>query len=242
MVDERRTQDYGRWVRALFDRTARDYEWIERCVGFGAGSWYRNDTLRRGGLRSGMDVLDVGLGTGLLAREAVRLVGDPLRVVGLDPSTGMLCAGHITPGIHLIIGCVERLPLAAGSFDFVSMGYVLRYLRGVPGAFAELYRVLRPGGRVCILELSRPGNRMARLAWGVHIRGLLPVLARLGARGPETPHMVRYLWETIEESIAPAAVVRALEDCGFAAVEHQVDLGIFSAYLGQKPAHRARAA
>jgi demethylmenaquinone methyltransferase / 2-methoxy-6-polyprenyl-1,4-benzoquinol methylase len=140
--DQQVQHAHRRWVRALFDQTGGDYERIERLVGFGAGRWYRKGGLRRGGLRSGMRVLDVGLGTGLLASEAARMVGEPALVVGVDPSLGMLKTAQIPPGICLIVGCVEQLPLATGLFDFVSMGYVLRYLTCMEGAFAEIHRVL----------------------------------------------------------------------------------------------------
>jgi demethylmenaquinone methyltransferase/2-methoxy-6-polyprenyl-1,4-benzoquinol methylase len=176
-----------------------------------------------------MRVLDVGLGTGLLAREAARIVRDPARVVGIDPSIGMLKTAHVPQGGHLIIGCVEQLPLATGTFDFVSMRYVLRYLPGMAGVFAEIHRVLKPGGRTCILEISRPRNALVRAAWAAHIRGVLPVLARLLARDREAPRLVRCLRDTINGSPKPGAVVRALYDCGFAGVEPQLDLGIFSA-------------
>src|SRR5580658_909763 len=76
------------WVRGLFDRTAADYDRIERAMAFGSGSWYRRRALERAGLRPGMRVLDIGTGTGLTAREAFALVGPSGEVTGVDPSTG----------------------------------------------------------------------------------------------------------------------------------------------------------
>ena len=79
-----------KFIQGLFDHTARSYDRLERMVGLGTGPWYRRDALARAGLTTGMRVLDVAIGTGLVAREAAALVGDPRLVTGLDPSTGML--------------------------------------------------------------------------------------------------------------------------------------------------------
>jgi demethylmenaquinone methyltransferase/2-methoxy-6-polyprenyl-1,4-benzoquinol methylase len=79
-----------RFVRDLFNSTAPDYDRVERLLAFGSGSWYRRHALRRAGLRPGMRVLDVAMGTGLVAREAMTLAGGPDRVIGLDPSIGMV--------------------------------------------------------------------------------------------------------------------------------------------------------
>src|SRR5207302_5886830 len=78
------------WVRGIFDRTAADYDRLERILALGTGSWYRRRALRDAGLKPGMSVVDVGTGTGLLACAAARIVGDPARVTGVDPSPGML--------------------------------------------------------------------------------------------------------------------------------------------------------
>src|ERR1700734_4571097 len=80
-----READRGGFVRQLFDRTAADYDRIERAMALGSGSWYRRRALQRAGLKAGMRVLDIGTGTGLTAREAFRLVGPSGEVTGVDP-------------------------------------------------------------------------------------------------------------------------------------------------------------
>jgi len=116
------------------------------------------------------------------------------------------------------------------------MGYVLRDLPSLDGAFAEIHRVLQPGGRTGILEIGPPRNALVRAAWAAHIRGVLPVLARAFACDREAPRLVQSLWDTLDASPKPGAVIRAVEDCGFASAEHLRDLGISSAYLAEKPA------
>src|ERR1700721_1925147 len=103
---ERRT-----WVGGLFDRTAGDYDRVERAMALGTGSLYRRRALRRAGLTRGMFVVDVGVGTGLVAREAARLVGDATHVTGVDPSSGMVEQAKVPPGVRLMSGSAEAIPL-----------------------------------------------------------------------------------------------------------------------------------
>src|SRR5690606_8600251 len=116
-----------RYVNDLFDSTALDYDRIERLMSFGSGSWYRRDALRRAGIGRGSAVLDVGCGTGLLAREAAKLIGPTGRLVGVDPSPGMMAQANL-PQCRLVEGIAESLPVEDASFDFVTMGYALRHV------------------------------------------------------------------------------------------------------------------
>src|ERR1700733_4344546 len=107
------------WVRQLFDRTAGDYDRIERAMALGSGSWYRRRALQRAGLQAGMRVLDIGTGTGLTAREAFSLVGPGGEVTGVDPSAGMMGRAKVPHGLLLMNGTAEAIPAPAGEADFV---------------------------------------------------------------------------------------------------------------------------
>jgi demethylmenaquinone methyltransferase/2-methoxy-6-polyprenyl-1,4-benzoquinol methylase len=227
--------EHRQFLRRIFDDTAPDYDRIERVLALGSGPWYRRMALRRAGLGAGAHLLDVGIGTGLVAREAIDLIKPNGRLVGVDPSPGMM--GEIKlPGVELLEGRAEALPRADASCDFVSMGYALRHLDDVRAAFGEFHRVLRPGGRVLVLEITRPEGRVGTALLKAYMRAVVPLIARVVARKRDTAELWRYYWDTIEACIAPAAVLASLRAAGFQDVQRRVELGIFSEYTATKPA------
>jgi demethylmenaquinone methyltransferase/2-methoxy-6-polyprenyl-1,4-benzoquinol methylase len=223
------------FLRRIFDETAPDYDRIERVLALGSGPWYRRQALRRAGLAAGAEVLDVGIGTGLVAREALALVGPSGRVTGVDPSRGMMGEVHLA-GVELLEGRAESIPRPDASCDFLSMGYALRHVGDVAAAFAEFHRVLRPGGRLVLLEITRPASRLGLWAARTYLHGVVPLLARLVARRAPSPALWRYYWDTIEACIPPDSVMAALRAAGFADVRRHVELGVFSEYTAVKAA------
>jgi demethylmenaquinone methyltransferase/2-methoxy-6-polyprenyl-1,4-benzoquinol methylase len=225
------------FVRRIFDGTAPDYDRVERMMALGSGSWYRRRALTRSGLVAGMQVLDVAMGTGLVAREEVAITGDPKRVLGLDPSIGMMTQARRSLTIRTVQGVAEELPLAGSQFDFLSMGYALRHLADLGAAFREFYRVLKPGGTVCVLEITRPprGIRLALLK--AYMRVIVPTLSRLTTQHADTKLLWEYYWDTIEACVPAEAVMSALTAAGFEHVAHFKELGMFSEYTARKPAN-----
>lgn len=221
------------FVREIFDRSGRDYDRVERLMSFGTGSWYRRQALLRAGLGRGMRVLDVAVGTGLVAREAVAILGRSDDVVGLDPSAGMMQALRSRLGIPLVQARGERLPIADAQFDFLSMGFALRHVADLGAVFREFRRVLKPGGVLCVLELTRPEGAWSKHVLKLYLRNIVPGLARVIAREPETPRLFRYFWDTIEACVAPAQVMQALEQAGFASVRRHVEATLFSEYTAR---------
>jgi demethylmenaquinone methyltransferase/2-methoxy-6-polyprenyl-1,4-benzoquinol methylase len=218
-----------RYTRRMFDSSAADYDRVDRLFAFGSGSWYRRQALRRGGLAAGMRMLDVAVGTGLVAREALSIVGAAGGVVGIDPSAGMLAQSE-AHGLTLARGRAEALPFAAQSFDFLCLGYALRHLADLHAVFGEFRRVLKPGGRLLVLEITRPAGRLAAAALKAYMRGLLPALSRLVARSSDTPDLYRYYWDTIEACVPPARIMASMAAAGFTGTARRVSLGIFSDY------------
>ncbi|WGF86678.1 class I SAM-dependent methyltransferase [Marinivivus vitaminiproducens] len=224
------------FVRSLFDHTARHYDRINRVFSFGTGAWYRRWSLHRAGLRPGMRLLDIAVGTGLVAREAVAIVREPRLVVGLDVSFGMLQEARRHLGIDFIQGQAETLPVATGSIDFVSMGYALRHVADLDQAFREMLRVLDDGGRVLILEIARPRSRSGHAFARLYLGSIVPLISRLATSASESETLMRYWWDTIENCVEPPVILEAMRNAGFADVSSEVSVGIFRTYTGRKAA------
>jgi demethylmenaquinone methyltransferase/2-methoxy-6-polyprenyl-1,4-benzoquinol methylase len=143
----------------------------------------------------------------------------------------MLSQAHL-PGIELLQGFAENLPRPDASADFLSMGYALRHLSDVRPAFAEFHRTLKPGGRLLILEITKPASGWGTWLLKAYMRLLVPAA---------TPKLWRYYWDTIEACIPPDAVMQALRNAGFTDVKRHVELGIFSEYTATKPEATAAA-
>jgi demethylmenaquinone methyltransferase / 2-methoxy-6-polyprenyl-1,4-benzoquinol methylase len=223
------------WLRGIFDRTASDYDAIERAMAFGSGKWYRRRALRSAGLAPGMRVLDVGMGTGLVTREAVAIAGQAALVTGIDPSPGMVGEAHLPAGVETRIGTAEHLPCESDAYDFLSMGFALRHVSDLAQVFEEYFRVLAPGGRLCVLEITRPQSGFGVALLRFYMRGVVPLIARIVGRKQESVELMRYYWDTIEACVPPATVLAAIERAGFIDVRRDVELGVFSAYCARKP-------
>ena len=218
----------------IFNDAACDYDRVEKMLGFGSGSWYRRQALVRSGLARGMRVLDVAAGTGLMAREALSIVGDARLILGLDPSIGMLQRAVSSLKIPAVLGVGEQLPLRDESVDFLSMGYALRHLGSLTSAFAEFWRVLKPGGRLCIVEITRPQGVMARFAVRAYMRWIVPGVTRVTGSSAESKRLWQYYWDTIEACVPPSDVIEALTRAGFVDVKHHTALSLFSEYTGRR--------
>jgi demethylmenaquinone methyltransferase/2-methoxy-6-polyprenyl-1,4-benzoquinol methylase len=222
-----------RRVRAWFDESAPHYDWITQAMSLGSGHWYRRRVLSAGGVAPGARVLDVACGTGVLAEAASRLVGPQGGVVGLDPSAGMLARARGRGVSRLVLGVAEALPFPDGSFDLVTMGYALRHVADLGATFSEYRRVLRPGGRVLVLEITRPQSRLGLAFVRFYLGRVIPALARAG--GGAARELFRYYWDTIENCVPPATIIGALAAAGFAEAGRDTELALFSAYRGVAP-------
>lgn len=230
-ADERGRRHF---LRELFDGTARDYDYVERLLALGSGSWYRRQALLRAGLAPGMSVLDVATGTGLVAREALATVGPGGWVVGLDPSAGMLAEAHRQLAMTLVGGRGEKLPLADASFDFVSMGFALRHVTDLDALFGEFRRVLKPGGRMCVLEISRPRPKAVAEPLRVFMTRVVPAVARIARRHSDTQRLMDFYWDTIDACVAPGEVLAALARAGLDSPRRVLSLGMFSEYVARR--------
>jgi demethylmenaquinone methyltransferase / 2-methoxy-6-polyprenyl-1,4-benzoquinol methylase len=235
LTDYYRTEaDRQAYLRKIFDDTAPDYDRIESMLAWGSGSRYRRDALVRAGLKAGMKVLDVGVGTGLVAAQACVLTGDAALVTGVDPSSGMMAASKLPKAIALVEGRAESLPFPDNHFDFLSMGYALRHISDLAVAFAEFERVLKPGGRLCILEITQARSGWGRRLLKTYMRSVIPLLTRFVSPNKNTVTMWRYYWDTIEACVPPEQVLATLQSVGLTQVDRHLEIGIFSEYHAVK--------
>jgi demethylmenaquinone methyltransferase/2-methoxy-6-polyprenyl-1,4-benzoquinol methylase len=182
-----------------------------------------------------MRVLDVAIGTAAVARGAARIVGPGGRVFGVDPSMGMMREARKVFRGPLTRGVAQTLPFRSDSFDFVTMGIALRHVSDLVAAFSEYRRVLRPGGRVWILEghvpASRLGHRLTRFAW----KTVIPGLTLLATRDRRAKELMDYYWDTVEQCVPPAQIVEAMRKAGFERPRFQVVVpGAFCEYTATK--------
>jgi demethylmenaquinone methyltransferase/2-methoxy-6-polyprenyl-1,4-benzoquinol methylase len=181
-----------------------------------------------------MRLLDVATGTGLVARGGVEVVGDPRGVVGIDPNRGMLHEARMAVSSPLVRGRAEILPFRAESFDMLSMGFALRHVEDLEIAFGEYRRVLKPGGRVLLLEVSRPKSWIMRWLIRTHFQRVLPWLTRLSTRSEPAELLMKYYWDTIDRCVPPETILDVLRRNGFVDVKRRVWAGFLSEYVATR--------
>lgn len=227
-------RDRQAFVSSLFDGASDHYDRVCRLMSFGSGQWYRHHALRNAGLQPGMTLLDVATGTGLVARAAARILSKPDAVVGVDPSAGMLRRARRVHTGPLVQGHMEDLPFRAERFDFLAIGYALRHAADLDVTFRECLRVLKPGGRLLVLEISRAPSSGTRGAIRFYFTRVLPLVMRLSTRNRHAHVLMRYYWDTIAACVPPETIIDALRSSGFVAVERRVIGGFLSEYVAAK--------
>jgi len=199
-------EEKQRAVRSMFDAIAPRYDLVNRIMTFRMDVGWRRTTVRSLGLPAGSTVLDLACGTGDLCRE---LQAAGLRPVGADLSLGMLQNARTTaPLVH---ADAVRLPLPDGSVDGVTCGFALRNFVDLAAFLAEVGRVVRPGGRIGLLEVAEPESRILRAGHGVYFGKVVP---RIGALLSDAD-AYRYLPRSVAYLPPPPELVRMVRDAGF---------------------------
>ncbi len=225
-----------KFVSELFDKTAHHYDWVIRAMSFGSGNWYRNQALLRAGLKPEMAVLDIATGTGPVAQSISRIVSGNGSVVGLDRSINMLHETAKHMHLPLVQADAGVLPFPDQSFDFITMGYALRHVDDLHGLFSEYFRVLRPGGKILLMELTSPDSRLGFILTKFYMRRIVPLIARLGTGSKDAKTLMTYFWDTIEHCVRPDGIIEQMKLAGLEDVRRHKVLGIFSEYTGLRKA------
>ncbi len=219
-----------------FDHVAPNYNWITQASSFGSGKWYRREALKRSGLSEGNVLLDVACGPGTVSACAQQIVGKTGRVVGLDPSLGMVTEAQKQGVSTVLQGKAEYLPFPDSIFDFISMGYALRHVTDLTLTFKEYFRVLKPGGQLLILEIARPDSFLPYQVSRIFFKQIVPWMAYLGTKNPHAHKLMKYYWDTIEFCVPPETILQALAKSGFMrSQQYTLFGGLLRDYSGSKP-------
>jgi demethylmenaquinone methyltransferase / 2-methoxy-6-polyprenyl-1,4-benzoquinol methylase len=230
-VDER---DKARRVRGVFDSVATRYDLMNDLMSLGLHRAWKAYTVAVASVRDGDKVLDIAGGTGDLARAFARQVGERGVVILTDINRAMLERGRDR---LLDEGCVvptalcdaEALPFVADSFDLVSVAFGLRNMTHKERALAEMRRVLRPGGRLLVLEFSKVAAPLAK-AYDWYSFNILP---RLGQFVTGDADSYRYLAESIRVHPDQQALKAMMKDAGFGHVDvHNLAAGAVALHVG----------
>ncbi|HXQ59267.1 MAG TPA: ubiquinone/menaquinone biosynthesis methyltransferase [Acidimicrobiales bacterium] len=198
--------DKGRAVRVMFDAVAPRYDLVNAIMTFGLDRRWRRATVAALGLPRGSRVVDLACGTGDLCADLARA---GLRPIGFDVSAGMLAAAHTT--VSLVRADVASLPLPDGSVDGATCGFALRNLVDLPAFLTEVARIVRPGGRIGLLEVAEPSNRALRLGHRLYFTRVVP---RIGAALSDGA-AYRYLPRSVAYLPTVDALVGAVAAAGF---------------------------
>ncbi|HSQ68692.1 MAG TPA: bifunctional demethylmenaquinone methyltransferase/2-methoxy-6-polyprenyl-1,4-benzoquinol methylase UbiE [Steroidobacteraceae bacterium] len=226
-------------VRAVFDSVAGKYDLMNDLMSAGIHRLWKRFALAQTGLRPGQSALDVAGGTGDLAAGMARQVGGTGLVILSDINSAMLAVGRdrlldqgLLDNVRCAIADAERLPFADASFDCVTIGFGLRNVTDKAAALASMRRVLKPGGRLLVLEFSKPSIPVLRSAYDVYSFSILPWLGRRVAGDSDS---YRYLAESIRRFPDQQALLgmmrdAGLEDCRY----HNLSGGIVALHKGYR--------
>ena len=225
-------------VREVFDSVADDYDLMNDLMSFGIHRLWKRFAINMAGLRPGQQVLDLASGTGDLARLMAPEVGDSGHVVLSDINAAMLANGRsqlidkgVTGNVSFTLANAEQLPFPDNHFDLVTIAFGLRNVTDIPRALDSIFRTLRPGGRLLVLEFSKPASAL-KPAYDFYSFKVLPQLGRLIANDESS---YRYLAESIRMHPDQKTLQGMMEQAGFEDCDyHNLSGGIVAIHRGHK--------
>ena len=228
--------DKARRVRGVFDSVASRYDLMNDLMSAGLHRSWKAYTVMVANAKAGQRVLDIASGTGDLAEAFAKRVGPSGQVVHTDINEAMLSTGRnrlLDAGVSLpsVVCDAERLPFATAHFDLVTVAFGLRNMTRKDVALAEMQRVLRPGGKLLVLEFSRVAKPLAK-AYDWYSFQLLP---RLGQWVAGDSASYRYLAESIRMHPNQEELKTMMQEGGFAHVDiHNMTGGVVALHVGIK--------
>ncbi|MFA6128415.1 MAG: bifunctional demethylmenaquinone methyltransferase/2-methoxy-6-polyprenyl-1,4-benzoquinol methylase UbiE [Bacteroidales bacterium] len=221
----------------MFDQIAGSYDFLNHLLSLNIDKGWRRKAIRDIAAVKPRRILDVATGTADMAIGSIRL--NPDQVTGVDVSKGMLEIGRkkildrgLSGRIHLVEAACESLPFEASSFDAAIVAFGVRNFKDPGQGLNELFRVLRPGGKLAILEFSLPSRKWLRSAYRFYFHRIVPAIGRLFSRDLSA---YRYLPDSVEAFPKGDAFVKMLKQAGFSETSYEpLTFGICGLYTGIK--------
>ena len=228
-------QERAQYVQNMFARIAGRYDVMNRVMTGGQDIRWRRYVIEQAQLPPNGRLLDIATGTGDIALEGLRQVPS-IQAVGGDFTVEMMQAGKRIPErqpIQWVGSDTLALPFPSHYFDAVTSGFLMRNVIDVPGACAEQFRVLKPGGRIVVLESSPPKDNLLRPFIKLHLNYVIPTLGRLIAGESDA---YTYLPDSTQQFKDPESLAEIMRQAGFEQVSYKLFMfGTVAVHVGQKP-------
>ncbi len=232
-------RDKARRVAGVFDSVASRYDIMNDVMSFGIHRLWKRLTIELSAVRAGQSVLDLAAGTGDLTMRLAERVGEQGRVVMSDINASMLQRGRdrlvdngFVANIDYVRADAESLPFPDNSFDCATMAFGLRNVTNKDAALESLYHVLKPGGRLLVLEFSKPTLPVIKPLYDAYSFRILPLMGKLIAGDTDS---YRYLAESIRMHPDQGALKKMMQQAGFERCDYlNLSCGIVALHRGYK--------
>lgn len=226
-------------VREMFDSIAPAYDWMNRAMTFGVDKSWRRKAVNMVAAAAPAHIIDIATGTGDLAIALARKMPQAL-VTGIDLSQGMVDIGcrkiadaGLSDRVKLLTADCLAMPFPDDAADAITVAYGVRNFEHLDRGYAEMFRVLRPGGMLCVIELSTPVNPLVKPFYKLYTKTIIPTLGRIVSKDSRA---YSYLPESIAAVPQGDDMLRLIRDAGFTDTAfRRLTFGVCTIYTGVKP-------
>lgn len=227
-----------RQVTSMFDKIAPYYDQLNRFLSLGIDIIWRKKTIKLLKEARPESILDIATGTGDLAIEAANVI-KPKHIIGVDISVNMLNIGKekiakkgLQDVISLEVGDSENLRFDTNSFDAVTAAFGVRNFGNLEKGLSEMYRVLKPGGTLAILEFSKPRVFPLKQGFNIYFKNILPIIGKIRSKDPRA---YQYLYESVQAFPDYEKFIAVLDKVGFRQTNYKtLSAGICCIYFAKK--------